>query len=98
MKLLVAIAKFVFHTTKRLENKRNLKLKKESIDFENIHQSFDCAAKLHRELITTIHPDKFSDDNGKDFANEMSSLVNVNKHNYKELIKLQELITNHLNK
>lgn len=98
MKLIIKIARYVYHTVNRLEKKRKLNLKEESIDFENIHKSFYKASKLHRELIAISHPDKFSDDKQKDFATNIAAQINANKYNYKELIKLQSIINNNLKK
>jgi len=96
MKLIIKIAIYVYHTIKRLEKKRELNLKKETIDFDNIQQSFNNATKLHKELIVASHPDKFTDKKRKAFATDISAQVNTNKYNYKELIKLQTIINNHL--
>jgi len=96
MKLIIKIARYVYHTIKRLEKKRKLNLKKETIDFDNIQQSFNNATRLHRELIVVTHPDRFTDEKQKVFATDISAQVNTNKYNYKELIKLQTIINNHL--
>ena len=96
MKLIIKIARYVYHTIKRLEKKRELNLKKEPVDFNNLQNSFNNASKLHRELIVVTHPDRFTDEKRKVFATDISVQVNANKYNYKELIKLQTIINNHL--
>lgn len=60
----------------------------------NIVESIASAKSLHKELIRKAHPDK----NPKkvELAQEITELLNMNRYNYRELLKLKERIENEL--
>ena len=60
----------------------------------NIVESIASAKSLHKELILKSHPDKHPDK--EELAKEIADLVNENRYNYRELLKLKERIENEL--
>ncbi len=63
-------------------------------DCNNVVNSIAKAKSLHRRLIILSHPDK--NPNKIELATRISELVNKNRYNYKELLKLEELIKREL--
>lgn len=71
------------------------KRKKEKIDEGlNVVEGISKAKKLYKELILKSHPDKHSEK--EELAKEITELVNNNRYNYRELLKLKERIENEL--
>lgn len=64
---------------------------KESV---NVVESIANAKVLHKELIRKAHPDKNSEK--VELAQELSELINLNRFNYRELLKLKERIEKEL--
>jgi len=60
----------------------------------NIVQSISKAKNLFKILISKVHPDKHPEN--VHLATELTSLVNNNKFNYRELLKLEERIKTEL--
>ena len=60
----------------------------------NVVESIAGAKTLHKELIRRAHPDKHSDKEG--LAKEITDLVNENRYNYRELLRLKKRIENEL--
>jgi len=60
----------------------------------NIVESIASAKSLHKELVQKSHPDKHPDK--IELAKEITELVNSNRYNYRELLKLKERIVNEL--
>ena len=52
----------------------------------NVVESIASAKALHKELIRKAHPDK--NPMKIDLAQELSALININRLNYRELLKL----------
>ena len=71
------------------------KQRKESIsESMNIVESIAGAKSLHKELVLKSHPDKHPDK--EELAKEITNLVNENRYNYRELLKLKGRIENEL--
>ena len=60
----------------------------------NVVESIASAKSLHKELIRKAHPDK--NPIKIELAQELTELVNLNRYNYRELLKLKERIENEL--
>lgn len=60
----------------------------------NVVESIAKAKGLHKKLILLSHPDKYP--NKIELATKLSELVNANRYNYRELLKLEERIKNEL--
>ena len=60
----------------------------------NVVESIVGAKTLHKELIRKAHPDRYSDK--EELAKEITDLVNENRYNYRELLKLKERIKEEL--
>ena len=60
----------------------------------NVVESIAGAKTLHKELIRRAHPDKHSDK--EELAKEITDLVNENRYNYRELLRLKKRIENEL--
>lgn len=60
----------------------------------NVVESIASAKALHKELIRKAHPDK--NPMKIDLAQELSELININRFNYRELLKLKERVENEL--
>lgn len=60
----------------------------------NIVESIAGAKSLHKELILKSHPDKHPDK--EELAKEITDLVNENRYNYRELLRLKERIEGEL--
>lgn len=60
----------------------------------NIVESIASAKSLHKELIRKTHPDK--NPMKLELAQELTELLNMNRYNYRELLKLKERIENEL--
>ena len=63
-------------------------------DCKNVVNSIAKAKSLHKRLIVLDHPDKNPDK--VELATKLSELVNENRYNYSELLKLEERIKNEL--
>ena len=60
----------------------------------NVVESIASAKSLHKELIRLAHPDK--NPMKIELAQEITELLNMNRYNYRELLKLKERIENEL--
>lgn len=60
----------------------------------NVVKSIASAKNLHKELIRKAHPDK--NPMKAELAQELSELININRFNYHELLKLKERVENEL--
>ena len=60
----------------------------------NIVTSLAKAKPLYKELIRKSHPDK--NPHKRELANELTELINNNRYNYQELMKLKERINKEL--
>lgn len=73
-------------------------LKKKSVanynDCNNVVDSIAKAKQLHKSLIVRCHPDK--NIKHHDLALQLSELVNSNRYNYLELVKLEKRINKEL--
>ena len=54
----------------------------------NVVESIASAKSLHKELIRLAHPDK--NPMKVELAQEITELLNMNRYNYRELLKLKE--------
>ena len=61
---------------------------------ENIVASIAKCKALHKRLIILAHPDRHP--NNKKLAEELTKLLNKERYNYHELLKLQERIESEL--
>lgn len=71
------------------KNKLNKDLNDETF---NIVESIVKSKNLYKKLIVLTHPDKHPQN--INLATELSELVNKNRYNYRELLKLEKIITN----
>lgn len=60
----------------------------------NVVESIAKSKMLYKELIKKSHPDKHPQK--EKLAKEIAALVNDNRYNYQELLKLKERIENEL--
>lgn len=60
----------------------------------NVIQSISKAKHLYKNLIIQAHPDKHP--SNIDFATQLTELINANRFNYRELLKLEERIMKEL--
>ena len=60
----------------------------------NIVESIAKAKPLYKELIKQAHPDKHP--NNKDVAEELTAMINNNRFNYRELLKIKDLVNDKL--
>lgn len=60
----------------------------------NVVESMVKAKKLYKELIKQTHPDKHP--NKKDVAEELTAMINNNRFNYRELLKIKDIVQNKL--
>ena len=83
----------MFRWFKRLliSRKNRIAAMQESV---NVVESIASAKALHKELIRKAHPDK--NPMKIDLAQELSELININRFNYRELLKLKERVENEL--
>lgn len=56
----------------------------------NVVKSMAKAKQLYKELIKQTHPDKHP--NKKDIAEELTAMINNNRFNYRELLKIKDII------
>lgn len=56
----------------------------------NIVESMSKAKLLYKELIKQAHPDKHPDK--KNIAEELTAMINGNKFNYRELLKIKDIV------
>ena len=68
--------------------------KEAMLESANVVESIASAKTLHKELILKAHPDK--NPTKVELAQELSELINVNRFNYRELLKLKERVENEL--
>lgn len=83
----------MFRWIKRLVLSRKNR-KKAILESANVVESIASAKALHKELIRKSHPDK--NPMKVELAHELSELININRYNYHELLKLKERIENEL--
>ena len=60
----------------------------------NVVESIAKSKMLYKELIKKSHPDKHPQK--EELAKEITDLVNSNRYNYRELVKLKERIDSEL--
>lgn len=60
----------------------------------NVVESIAKSKVLYKELIKKSHPDKHPEK--EELAKEITELINNNRYNYRELLKLKERIENEL--
>lgn len=83
----------MFRWFKRLILSRR-KRKEALFESVNVVESIAGAKALHKELILKAHPDK--NPMKIELAQELSELINVNRFNYQELLKLKKRVENEL--
>lgn len=76
---------------KRLFHKKENESVKESI---NVVASIGKAKSLYKELIVKAHPDKHP--NQLELATTLTELINKNRYNYSELLKIKNRIESEL--
>lgn len=67
------------------KNKFNAK-----VETDNIVLGIANAKALHRRLVIMAHPDK--NPSQRELAEEITKLINKNKYNYNELVRLEQRI------
>ena len=60
----------------------------------NIVSGMANAKKLHKSLVVLAHPDRNPDK--QELAEELTQLLNKNKYNYNELVRLEQRIKTEL--
>lgn len=71
------------------------KRKKVNIDEGlNVVEGISKAKKLYKELILKSHPDRHPEK--EELAKDITEQININRYNYRELLKLKERIDNEL--
>ena len=60
----------------------------------NVVESIAKAKQLYKELIKQAHPDKHP--NNKDAAEELTAMINNNRFNYRELLKIKNMVNDKL--
>lgn len=60
----------------------------------NVVKSMAKAKQLYKELIKQTHPDKHL--NNKDVAEELTAMINDNRFNYRELLKIKDVVNDKL--
>ena len=60
----------------------------------NVVESIAKAKQLYEELIKQAHPDKHP--NNKDVAEELTAMINNNRFNYRELLKIKDIVNDKL--
>lgn len=83
----------MFRWFKRLILSRR-KRKEALFESVNVVESIAGAKALYKELILKAHPDK--NPMKIELAQELSELINVNRFNYQELLKLKKRVENEL--
>ena len=74
---------------------KNLFLKKEYKDESlNVVASIGKAKSIYKDLIIKAHPDKHP--NQSELATTLTELINKNKYNYSELLKIKKRIETEL--
>jgi DnaJ-domain-containing protein 1 len=56
---------------------------------KNIVDSISKSKSLYKELITSVHPDKFQEIEQKNKATELASRITKSKKNYNDLVELK---------
>lgn len=60
-----------------------------SVSAKNIVDSISKSKALYKELITSVHPDKFQDIEKKEKATDLASRITKSKKNYNDLVQLK---------
>ncbi|UVV59154.1 hypothetical protein NXY28_25680 [Bacteroides thetaiotaomicron] len=60
----------------------------------NVVESIAKAKQLYKELIKQTHPDKHP--NNKDVAEKLTAMINNNRFNYRELLKIKDIVNDKL--
>lgn len=60
----------------------------------NVVESMAKAKQLYKELVKQAHPDKHP--NNKDVAEELTAMINDNRFNYRELLKIKDVVNDKL--
>lgn len=101
---LIVIIGLVILVLRRKFPKRKEKLNKEEllkgsteVDFGGLIQSSFHAKGLYDKLIRKCHPDKFIDEQQREFASEISAKIVEHKHSLKALEELKESAIEKLN-
>jgi len=81
--------KFIYNILRRRRVKN-----KDKAQVANVIKSMAHAKRLHRELIVLAHPDK--NPSKRELAEELSELINHNRYNYDELLKLKKRVKDEL--
>ena len=86
---MVNIFKYLLRFFRR--KRKKVKMTHEEV---NVVESVVKAKKLYKELILKAHPDRYVDK--MEVAQSFTEKVNANRFNYRELLKLKELIEKEL--
>lgn len=97
--ILVPIAFWIYNKKKRkLEIKKKI-LTDNELDYgdtaKNIALSMSQAKKLYKQLIISVHPDRFPESK-QNLATDLSARITKSKRNYDELMKLKEEVQSFL--
>jgi hypothetical protein len=85
--------KYILAWLKRFPN--SFRSQGEKIDASNnVVDSIAKAKSLHKSLILKAHPDKHP--NKTELAQLLTGLININRYNYSELLKIEKRINNEL--
>ena len=76
------------------QSKENIIPEEEANEVRNVVASISKSKGLYKELIKKSHPDKHP--HKEELAKEFTELVNNNRYNYQELLRLKKLIEKQL--
>jgi hypothetical protein len=71
--------------------------KEANIDMDNLIMSINKSGELYNRLIRICHPDRFTNSDKQEIANEIFKEISKNRRNYKTLLELQERAVKELN-
>lgn len=60
-----------------------------SLDFNNIINSINNSRDLYKKLISIYHPDRYTSEEDKKIANEISMEITMNKRDYNKLKEIE---------
>ncbi len=89
--LLTTIKKHIMNIFTRLFCSKNHSTNDEAY---NVVESIAKAKQLYKELIKQTHPDKHP--NNKDVAEKLTAMINNNRFNYRELLKIKDIVNDKL--
>lgn len=78
----------------RLINRIHFKMKESADEGKNVVAGMAMAKQLYKELAIKAHPDRNPDK--RELAEDITSRLTCNKHNYNALLKLKEEIEKNL--